>query len=81
MESEMLSIPDSARAAVQEETEKTFAMIGLQIRRMRQRRRMTIQQLADASGMSASMLMGTFASTAAFFLRGTLTLVSSKSSE
>jgi len=56
MESEMLSIPDSARAAVQEETEKTFAMIGLQIRRMRQRRRMTIQQLADASGMSASML-------------------------
>lgn len=56
METEMLSIPDSARAAVQEETEKTFAMIGMQIRKMRQRRRMTIQQLAEASGMSASML-------------------------
>jgi transcriptional regulator with XRE-family HTH domain len=56
MESEMLSIPDSAKAAVQEETEKTFALIGQQIRKMRQRRRLTIQQLADASGMSASML-------------------------
>ena len=56
MDSEMLAIPDSARLAVQEETEKTFAMIGLQIRKMRQRRHMTIQQLADASGMSASML-------------------------
>lgn len=56
MESEMLSIPDGTRAAVQEETEKTFAMIGVQIRKMRQRRRMTIQQLAEASGMSASML-------------------------
>ena len=56
MDSETLAIPESARAAVQEETEKTFAMIGLQIRKMRQRRRLTIQQLADASGMSASML-------------------------
>lgn len=56
MESETLSIPDSAKAAVQEETEKTFALIGQQIRKMRQRRRLTIQQLADASGMSASML-------------------------
>lgn len=56
MESEMLAIPDSARAAVQEETEKTFAMIGGQIRKMRHRRNLTIQQLADASGMSASML-------------------------
>jgi len=56
MESEMLSIPDSTRAAVQEETERTFALIGQQIRKMRQRRQMTIQQLADASGISASML-------------------------
>lgn len=56
MEDETLSITDSAKAAVQEETEKTFALIGQQIRNMRQRRRMTIQQLADASGMSASML-------------------------
>jgi transcriptional regulator with XRE-family HTH domain len=56
MDSDMLSIPDNTRAAVQEETEKTFATIGMQIRKMRQRRRMTIQQLADASGLSASML-------------------------
>lgn len=56
MESEMLSIPDSTRAAIQEETERTFTLIGQQIRKMRQRRRMTIQQLADASGISASML-------------------------
>jgi len=56
MESEMLSIPETTRAAIQEETERTFALIGQQIRKMRQRRRMTIQQLADASGISASML-------------------------
>ncbi|GEM_PF-1021111 len=56
MEGETLSIPESAKAAVQEETEKTFALIGQQIRKVRQRRRMTIQQLADASGLSASML-------------------------
>ncbi|MBJ3784998.1 helix-turn-helix domain-containing protein [Devosia sediminis] len=56
MDGESLSIPESAKAAVQEETEKTFALIGQQIRKTRQRRRITIQQLADASGISASML-------------------------
>jgi transcriptional regulator with XRE-family HTH domain len=53
---EDLAIEDRPPDPVQAEADETIARIGQGIRNLRQRRRVTIQQVADAANISASML-------------------------
>ena len=56
MSGDDLAIDDRAAGSVQAEADQTIALIGQGIRNLRQRKRLTIQQIADAAGISASML-------------------------
>lgn len=51
-----LAIEDRPTDPVQAEADETIAQIGRGVRNLRQRKRLTIQQVADAAGISASML-------------------------
>jgi transcriptional regulator with XRE-family HTH domain len=53
---EELAIDDRSSDPIQAEADETIARIGRGIRALRQHRRLTIQQVADPAGISASML-------------------------
>jgi transcriptional regulator with XRE-family HTH domain len=53
---EELAINDRPPDPIQAEADETISQIGRGIRNLRQHRRLTIQQIADAAGISASML-------------------------